>query len=101
MSRDRASALSRRGTRTLTELANDYAVVYAPFIRAAVTEVGHNYYSVAKWLQKERIPAQRDGRWAAQSVKNLVVRYWRLTGRRLLIPHHRFPTPAHAKEERP
>jgi hypothetical protein len=25
----------------------------------------------------------------------LVVRYWRLTGRRLLIPYKRFPTPAH------
>jgi hypothetical protein len=101
MPRDRALALSRLGTRTLTDLANDYAFTYAPYIQAAVTEVGHNYRQVAKWLTRERIPAQRAGRWAAQSVKNLVVRYWRLTGRRLLIPHHRFPTPAHAKEERP
>jgi hypothetical protein len=35
---------------------------------------------VANWLTRERIPAQRDGQWKAQSVKNLVVRYWRLTG---------------------
>jgi hypothetical protein len=97
MPRDRASALSRRGTRTLTELANDYAVVYAPYIQAAVIEVGHNYRQVAKWLTRERIPAQRDGKWAAQSVKNLTVRYYRLTGRRLLVSHNRFPTPAHRK----
>jgi hypothetical protein len=95
MPRDRACALSRRGTRTLTELANDYAFTYAPFIQAAVREVGHNYRQVANWLTRERIPAQRDGQWKAQSVKNLVVRYWRLTGRRLLIPYKRFPTPAH------
>src|ERR1700675_2510434 len=95
MPRDRARALSRCGTRTITELANDYAFTYAPFIQAAVIEVGHNYRQVAKWLTRERIPAQRDGSWAAQSVKNLVVRYGRLTGRRLLIPHHRFP-PQHA-----
>jgi len=28
-------------------------------------------------------------------VKNLVVRYWGLTGRRILIPYKKFPTPAH------
>jgi hypothetical protein len=76
-------------------LANDYAYTYAPFIQAAVIEVGHNYCRVAKWLTRERIPAQRAGQWKAQSVKNLVVRYWRLTGRRLLIPYKRFPTAAH------
>jgi len=97
MPRHRARALSRRGTLRVIELANDYAVVYEPYIQAAVREVGHNYRQVAKWLTRERIPAQRDGRWAAQSVKNLVVRYRRLTGRRLLIPHHRFPTPAYRK----
>jgi|SoiMethySBSTD1v2_1073268.scaffolds.fasta_scaffold251911_3 hypothetical protein len=94
---ERARALSRRGTRTLVELADDYAHTYAPFIQAAVREVGHNYRQVAKWLTRERIPAQRAGQWKAQSVKNLVVRYRRLTGRRLLIPHKRFPTPAHAR----
>jgi hypothetical protein len=98
MRRDHARALSRCGTRTITELADDYAYVYEPYIRAAVREVGHNYRQVAKWLQKERIPAQRGGSWAAQSVKNLVVRYWRLTGKPLLIPHHTFPTPAHPKQ---
>jgi hypothetical protein len=91
---ERARVLSCRGTRTVVELANDYAHTYAPFIQAAVREVGHNYRQVAKWLTRERIPAQRAGQWKAQSVKNLVVRYWRLTGRRLLIPHERFPTPA-------
>jgi len=95
MPRHRARALSRRGTLRVIELANDYAVVYEPYIQAAVREVGHNYRQVAKWLTRERIPAQRDGRWAAQSVKNLVVRYRRLTGRRLLIPRYMFPTPAH------
>ena len=35
--------------------------------------------------------------WKAQSVKNLVVRYRRLTGRRILIPYKKFPTPAHAR----
>jgi recombinase len=91
---ERAHALSRRGTRTLVELADDYAHTYAPYIQAAVTEVGHNYQQVAKWLTRERIPAQRNGQWKAQSVKNLVVRYWRLTGRRILVPDKRFPSPA-------
>jgi hypothetical protein len=54
---ERARAFSRRGTRTVVELANDYAHTYAPFIQAAVREVGHNY--VANWLTRERIPAQR------------------------------------------
>jgi hypothetical protein len=85
-----ARVLSRRGIRLLVELADDYARTYAPFIQAAVREVGHNYRQVAKWLTRERIPAQRDGQWKAQSVKNLVVRYRRLTGRR--IPYKRFPT---------
>jgi hypothetical protein len=97
MPRARARALSRVGTRRVTDLANDYAFTYAPFIQAAVREVGHNYRQVAKWLTRERIPAQRDGKWAAQSVKNLTVRYYRLTGRRLLVSHNRFPTPAHRK----
>jgi len=88
----RAHALSRRGTRAVVELANDYAHTYAPFIQAAVREVGHNYRQVANWLTREHIPAQRAGQWKAQSVKNLVVRYWRLTGRRILIPYKRFPT---------
>ena len=86
MPRHQARALSRRGTRTLTELANDYAFTYAPYIQTPVMEVGHSYRQVAKWLTRERIPAQRDGSWAAQSVKDLVVRYYRLTGRRLLSP---------------
>jgi hypothetical protein len=59
MPRDRARALSRLGTRTITDLANDYAFVYEGYIRAAVREVGHNYRQVAKWLTRERIPAQR------------------------------------------
>jgi Recombinase len=57
--------------------------------------MGHNYRQVAKWLTRERIPAQRAGQWKAQSVKNLMVRYWRLTGGRILMPYKRFPTPAH------
>jgi hypothetical protein len=97
MPRDRARALSRLGTRRVTELADDHAYVYAPYIQAAIREVGHSYRQVAKWLTRERIPAQRDGKWAAQSVKNLTVRYYRLTGRRLLVSHNRFPTPAHRK----
>src|SRR5712691_8807478 len=96
MPRDRARVLSRRGTRTITDLANDYAF-YAPFIQAAVRDVGHSYTQVAKWLPRERIPAQRNGSWAAQSVKNLAVRYRRLTGKRLLTPHYAFPTPAYRK----
>jgi hypothetical protein len=58
---ERARAFSRHGTRTVVELANDYAHTYAPFIRAAVREVGHNYRQVANWLTRERIPAQRAG----------------------------------------
>jgi hypothetical protein len=58
-----ARALSRRGTRTVVGLANDYAHTYAPFIRAAVREVGHNYRQVANWLTREQIPAQRAGQW--------------------------------------
>jgi hypothetical protein len=75
-----------RRTHTVIELADDYAHTYAPFIQAAVSDVGHNYRQVAKWLTRERIPAQRGGSWAAQSVKNLVVRYCHLTGRRILNP---------------
>ena len=101
MSRERVSTLSRRGTRTITELADDYAHTYAPYIRAAVREVGQNYRQVANWLTRERIPAQRNGRWAAQSVKNLVQRYERLTGRELLVPHKSFPTPARRKNTPP
>jgi hypothetical protein len=40
-------ALSRLGTRRVTDLANDYAFTYAPYIQAAVMEVGHNYRQVA------------------------------------------------------
>jgi hypothetical protein len=72
---ERARALSRRGTRTLVELADDYAHTYAPFIQAAVREVGQNYRQVAKWLTRERIPAQRNGQWKAQSVKRRLKAY--------------------------
>jgi len=101
MARDRALALSRKGTRTVVDLADDYAFTYAPYIRAAVREVGQNYRQVANWLRRERIPAQRNGRWAAQSVKNLVARYGRLTGRSLLVPYKAFPTPARRKDAQP
>lgn len=72
----------------------------ASIFRAAVMEVGHNYRQVANWLTR-RIPAQRDGPWAAQSVKNLVERYRRLTGKRLLVPYKTFPTPARRKDAPP
>jgi hypothetical protein len=52
-----------RGTRTLIELADEYAHTYAPFIQAAVREVGHNYRQVANWLTGERIRTQRNGQW--------------------------------------
>ena len=97
MSWERAHTLSRRGTRIVVERADDYAQTYAPYIRAAVREVGQNYRQVANWLRRERIPAQRNGRWAAQSVKNLVKRYEQLTGRELLVPYKAFPTPAKRK----
>ena len=97
----RALALSRRGTRTITELADDYAYTYAGYIRVAVREVGQNYHQVANWLKRERIPTQRNGQWAAQSVKNLVKRYERLTGRELLVPHKIFPTPARRRGASP
>ena len=38
-------------------------------------EVGQNYRQVANWLARERIPSQRNGRWTAQSVKNITERY--------------------------
>ena len=101
MSRDRALVLSRRGTRTLTELADGHAHTYAGYIRVAVREVGQNYRQVANWLTRERIPSQRDGRWTAQSVKNLVKRYERLIGKELLTPYKSFPTPARRKDSRP
>ena len=101
MPRDRALALSRRGTQTVVELADDYAHTYAPYIRAAVREVGQNYRQVANWLTRERIPPQRNGRWASQSVKNLVKRYERLTGKQLLTPYKAFPTPARRKDASP
>jgi hypothetical protein len=63
-------------------------------------EVGHNYRQVAKWLTRERIPAQRAGQWKAQSVKNLVVRYWRLTGRRLPDPLQEIPDASAPAETR-
>ena len=37
-----------------TFVADDYAHTYAPFIQAAVREVGHNYRQAAKWLTRER-----------------------------------------------
>jgi hypothetical protein len=101
MPREHAHTLSRRGTRTVVELADDYAFTYSGFIRAAVREVGQNYHQVANWLTRERIPSQRNGRWAAQSVKNLVKRYERLTGRELLVPFKAFPTPAKHKDAPP
>ena len=101
MPRDRALVLSRRGTKTIVDLADDYAFTYAPYIRAAVREVGQNYRQVANWLMRERIPSQRNGRWAAQSVKNLAKRYERLTGKQLLVPHNAFPTPARRKDAPP
>ena len=58
-----ARALSRRGNRTVVELANDYAHIYAPYIQAAVREVGHNYRQVANWLTRDRTPARRNGEW--------------------------------------
>jgi hypothetical protein len=97
MPRERALALSQRGTHTVIGLANDYAFTYAPYIRAAVREVGQNFRQVATWLTRERIPSQRNGRWAAQSVKNLVKRYERLSGKELLHPYKTFPTPAKRK----
>jgi hypothetical protein len=101
MPRDRALALSRRGTKRIVDWANDYAFTYAPYIRAAVREVGQNYRQVANWLTRERIPSRRNGRWAAQSVKNLVKRYERLSGKELLTPYKAFPTPARRKDAPP
>ncbi len=98
MPRERALVLSQRGTRIITELADDHAHTYAGYIRAAVREVGQNYRQVANWLTRERIPTQRNGRWTAQSVKNLVNRYERLTGKQLLVPYKAFPTPAKRKD---
>ena len=82
-------------------MAEDYAYTYAGYIRVAVREVGQNYRQVANWLTRERIPSQRNGHWSAQSVKNLVKRYERLTGRPLLIPYKAFPTPARRKDAAP
>jgi len=101
MPRERARTFSCRGTRTIIDLADEYAYTYAPYIRAAVREVGQNYRQVAQWLTRERIPPQRDGRWAAQSVKNLVKRYEKLTGKCLLVPYKVFPTPARRKDAPP
>jgi hypothetical protein len=101
MARERVLALSRRGTKTLVDSANDYAFTYAPYIRAAVREVGQNYRQVANWLTRERIPSRRNGRWAAQSVKNLVKRYERLSGEELLISYKAFPTPGKRKDAPP
>jgi hypothetical protein len=36
MPRERARTLSRRGTRTITELADEYAYTYAPYIRTTL-----------------------------------------------------------------
>lgn len=101
MPRDRAITLSRRGTKTIVDLADDYAFTYAPYIRAAVREVGQSYRRVANWLTRERIPSRRNGRWSAQGVKDLVRRYERLTGRELLVPYKAFPTPARRKDSQP
>jgi hypothetical protein len=67
MPRDRARELSRLGTRRVTDLANDYALTYAPYIQAAVREVGHSYRKVAKWLTREtsRLNVLVDGRLRA------------------------------------
>jgi hypothetical protein len=57
MTSEQALALSQRGTQALVDLANDYALTYGPYIRAAVREVGQNYRQVANWLTRERVPA--------------------------------------------
>jgi hypothetical protein len=97
----RASALSQYGTRKIVERANDHAYTYAGFIRAAVREVGQSYSRVATWLTRERIPAQRNGRWTAQGVKNLCERYHRMSGKCLLVPFKMFPSPARRKNAPP
>jgi hypothetical protein len=99
--REKALGLSRRRTKTIVDLADHYAFTYAPYIRAAVREVGQNYRQVANWLARERIPAQRNGHWQAQSVKNLCRRYTKLTGKQLLVPYKTFPTPAKRKNAPP
>jgi hypothetical protein len=99
--RELALTLSRRGSKSVVDLANDYAFTYAPYIRAAVRDVGQNYRQVANWLIRERIPAQRNGLWRAQSVKNLCRRYTKLTGKELLVPYKTFPTPARRSDAPP
>jgi len=51
MPRARALAYSRKGTRTVVDLVDDYAFAYAPFIRAAVRDVGHNFRQGRKLAQ--------------------------------------------------
>jgi hypothetical protein len=71
MSQDRVRVLSRVGSRRLTNFANDYSFTYAPYIQAAVREVGHSYRQVAKWLTGSASRLSATVLWPAQSVKNL------------------------------
>jgi hypothetical protein len=75
-------------------MADEHALSHAAYIEAAVRAVGENYWQVARWLTRNDVPTPRRGRWSSQSVKNIVMRYERLTGKRLLVPHKTFPTQA-------
>lgn len=86
-------AYGREGRRIIQEAADERALVYAPYILAAVRDVGHSYTAVARWLCDNRIPSAQNGEWRAQTVKNIVLRYERLTGKRILYSCHYFPTP--------
>jgi hypothetical protein len=63
--RQLALAYGRSGTKTIIEQADDFAFCYAPYIQAAVREVGNNYHQVAKWLIRERIELPLDAGSAA------------------------------------
>jgi hypothetical protein len=89
---ERARAASLLGARASAAKADKQALHYAPYIEAAVSAVGETYWGVARWLTQNGVPTpRRRGRWSSQGVKNMVVRYERLTSTRLIRSLNVFP----------
>jgi hypothetical protein len=91
--RERARATALLGGRASAAKADEHALAYAPYIEAAVRAVGDNYWQIAKWLTRNDVPTPRRGRWSSQGLKNIVKRYEKLSGKRLVVTRKVFPSP--------
>ena len=93
---DRARALSRRGTRMVIDLANDYA--YSALYSGG-GKGGRPQLSSGGEVAYTRPHSSAAG-WSMESPEReeLSGALLRLTGRRILIPYKKFPTPAHRRK---